>query len=397
MTRVEQQVIRKSHPLYKTIDKMCFNSKNFYNYANYILRQQFINGQKQTSYMELNKQLKYTEDYISCMSQPANCVLRRLYKNWKSFFIATKDYSKNPQKYLGKPKIPKYLKSNGRFVWEIPNNSCYIDGENLRFKIKILQKYNWKTRAKGRLLQVRFVPMGSCYIMEIVTEIKNEIEFRLPKKIASIDLGVNNFATVTNNIGLQPIIINGKQIKSINQFYNKRKSEIQSDLMLRNKIKTSKKLEVVCFKRYQRIKNYIHNASRYIINYCLENNIDTLVCGKNDLWKQNTQKKKVGQNFQYIPYNLFIQQLKYKCEENGINFYLTEESYTSGTSFLDNESPCKENYDKSRRIKRGLFQSKNVLINSDVNGSLQIMKKVFPNAFSYGIEGCLTPIIINII
>ena len=210
-------------------------------------------------------------------------------------------------------------------------------------------------------------------------------------------LGVDNFATVTNNIGLQPIIINGKQIKSINQFYNKRKSEIQSNLMLRNKVKTSKKLEVICFKRYQRIKNYIHNASRYIINYCLENNIDTLVCGKNDLWKQNTQKKKVGQNFQYIPYNLFIQQLKYKCEENGINFYLTEESYTSGTSFLDNESPCKENYNKSRRIKRGLFQSKNGLINSDVNGSLQIMKKVFPNAFSYGIEGCLTPIIINII
>ena len=397
MIRTEQQVIRKSHPLYKTIDKMCFNSKNLYNYANYILRQQFINGKEQIPYMELNKQLKHTEDYISCMSQPANCVLRKLYKNWKSFFVAIKDYSKNPQKYLGKPKIPKYLKSNGRFVWEIPNNSCYIDGKNLRFRIKILQKYNWKTKAKGRLLQVRFVPMGSCYIMEIVTEIKNEVEFHLPNKIISIDLGVDNFATVTNNIGLQPIIINGKQIKSINQFYNKRKSEIQSNLMLRNKVKTSKKLEVICFKRYQRIKNYIHNASRYIINYCLENNIDTLVCGKNDLWKQNTQKKKVGQNFQYIPYNLFIQQLKYKCEENGINFYLTEESYTSGTSFLDNESPCKENYNKSRRIKRDLFQSKNGLINSDVNGSLQIMKKVFPNAFSYGIEGCLTPIIINII
>ena len=92
---------------------------------------------------------------------------------------------------------------------------------------------------------------------------------------------------------------------------------------------------------------------------------------------------------------MFIQQLQYKCENVGINFITTEESYTSGTSFLDGELPCKENYSKKRRIKRGLFQSSKVLINADINGSMQIIRKVFPDAFSYGIEVCLTPVIIN--
>ena len=105
--------------------------------------------------------------------------------------------------------------------------------------------------------------------------------------------------------------------------------------------------------------------------------------------------KKTNQNFVDIPYNMLIQQIAYKCENHGIRFVETEESYTSGTSFLDGELPCKENYDKNRRVKRGLFQSGQSLINSDVNGSLQIIRKVFPDAFSCGIEVCLTPTIIN--
>jgi putative transposase len=105
--------------------------------------------------------------------------------------------------------------------------------------------------------------------------------------------------------------------------------------------------------------------------------------------------KQTNQKFIYIPYDMLIKQLEYKCQTVGVKFILTDESYTSGTSFLDGEIPCKENYDKSRRVKRGLFQASDRLINSDVNGSLQIMRKVFPDAFSYGIEGDLTPLIIN--
>jgi putative transposase len=232
--------------------------------------------------------------------------------------------------------------------------------------------------------------------MEIVSEVEVSDVISENKRIAGIDLGVNNLATASNNIGEQPFIINGRGLKSINQFYNKRRSELQSKLPKGQF--WSKQLEQITFKRFNRVKNYMHHASHYIVKWCVQHQIDTLVVGHNDEWKQNLRMDKVNsQNFVFIPYKMLIQQLKYKCEDVGIEFVETEESYTSGTSFLDGEVPCKENYNKRRRVKRGLFQASGTLINSDVNGSLQIIKKVFPNAFSYGVGVCLTPAIINVV
>ena len=386
--------------MWKIIDTMCFMSKNLYNYANYIIRQEFIENGNYIPYKEMNKNLKTQIDYKNCMSQPANSTLRLLDKNWKSFFSAIKDWSKHKDKYLGMPKMPKYLKKEGRYIWMIPNNSCFLrENGKIHFAIKRLQGYEWKTNAKGRLIQIRFVPKGGCYVMEIVTEVEIPDAINSESNsIASIDLGVNNFVTMTNNIGQKPIIINGKGVKSINQFYNKRKSKLQSELKIRNNKNWSKSLEVLTMKRNNRVKNFIHNASRYVVNYCNNNNIDTLVCGLNKEWKQDcSMSKSTNQKFVYMPYDMFIKQLEYKCQADGIKFILIDEAYTSGTSFLDGEIPCKENYDKSRRVQRGLFQSGKGLINSDINGSLQIMKKVFPNAFSYGIEGGLTPMVINVV
>jgi len=233
--------------------------------------------------------------------------------------------------------------------------------------------------------------------MEIVYEVKVSEVKPESKNVIGIDLGVNNFATITNNIGLKPIIINGKGIKSINQYYNKQKAKIQSELKIRHDKNWSNRLDILTRKRFNRIKNFMHNSSRYIINYCLENSIDTIIVGLNKTWRQESKmSKKTNQKFINIPYDMFIGQLKYKCQDNNINFIITEESYTSGTSFLDNELPIKENYNKSRRIHRGLFKSNNgLLINSDVNGAYQIMRKVFPKVI-YGIEGRLTPTIINV-
>ena len=399
--RVEQQRIKKSHPLWKIIDVMSSNAKDLYNEANYIVRQEFINNGNYIKYPQINKDMKTHENYKACMSQPANCVLRRLNKNWVSYFKAIKDWKKHREKYLGMPRLPGYKKKNGRFVWEIPNNACYIEGNELRFKMRRLQSVKWYTQAKGRIIQVRFVPHSNFYMMEVVTEVEVE---DLPdnfesKRIASIDLGVNNLVTMTNNIGERPIIVNGKGIKSINQFYNKRRSKEQSSLMRRNNQFYSNKLVAITEKQSARIKNYIHCTSKYVVKYCKENDIDTLVCGINKEWKQKANIGHVNnQKFVSIPYHMLVQQLEYKCQNHGIKFVTTEESYTSGTSFLDGELPVEENYDKNRRIKRGLFQAIDRLINSDVNGSLQIMVKVFPNAFKnrYGIEGILTPIVINV-
>lgn len=393
--RTETQIIRKSHPLWKVIDEMCLNAKNLYNYANYIIRQEYINNKRYIPYKEMNFNLKTHQQYKDCMSQPANCVLRLLDKNWKSFFKGLKEYEKNPKRFLGRPQIPKYLKKDGRFNWMIPNNCCYFENKELKFRVRKLQSVKWKCRCVGRLLQVRFVPKGCVYVMEIVSQIEVPDATSENKRIVGIDLGVNNLATASNNIGEQPFIINGRGLKSINQFYNKRRSELQSKLPKGQF--WSKQLEQITFKRFNRVKNYMHHASCYIVKWCVKHQIDTLVVGHNDEWKQDLKMNKVNsQNFVGIPYEILIQQLKYKCEDVGINFIETEESYTSGTSFLDGELPCKENYNKKRRVKRGLFQAADTLVNSDVNGSLQIIRKVFPDAFSYGIEVCLTPTIINV-
>lgn len=399
--RVEQIIIRKNHPKFKIIDQQCFHSKNLYNEANYVIRQEFIETGKYIKYKDMNFDFKTHENYKLTFSQPANCTLRLLDKNWKAFFVSLKDWSKNPDKYFTKPKLPKYLKKDGRFPWMIPNNQLVYNYEKgtVYIRNRLLNDYKWKCRCLGRIIQVRFIPRGSCYVMEIVYETEIPDVKLASERISSIDLGVDNLVTMTNNIGLNPIIINGKGIKSINQYYNKRLAKEKSLLKIRHGKDWSNKLDSITFKRYQRIKNYMHNASSYIMNWCIKNDIDTLVVGKNKEWKQNADMSKCSnQKFVSIPYQMLLQKLQYKCENVGIKYIETDESYSSGTSFLDGEKPVKQNYNKSRRIERGLFRSNSgFLINSDVNGSLQIMMKVFPNAFNerYGIEGVLTPIVIN--
>lgn len=378
---------------------MCYNSKNLYNYANYIIRQEFINNGNYIPYKDMNYELKTHQPYKDCGSQPANCVLRLLDKNWKSFFKGMKGWKEHPDKYLGMPKLPGYLPKDGRYNWMIPNNSCYYNLENneLCFRVRKLQDYYWKCRCLGRLIQVRFVPRHDNYIMEIVYEIEVPELIDEPKRIASIDLGISNLATVTNNIGQKPFIINGKPLKSINQFYNKQLSIEQSRLIKENNQHWSKKLSALTFKRQNRILDYLHKSSAYIIKWCLENKINTVVVGLNKGWKQDARMGNVvNQTFIMIPYDSFIKQLEYKCKNNGVNFIIVDEAYTSGTSYLDEELPTEEYYNKKRRKNRGLFQAKDTLINADVNGSLQIMRKAFPNSYTgYGIEVDLTPYVVT--
>lgn len=337
------------------------------------------------------------------MSQPSQCTIQMVDSVWKSFFEGIKDWSKNPHKYSNKPRLPKYLDKDGRYIWCIKNNCSYIEDNQIKFFVKRINDIGHKfyTKAKGRLIQIKFIPKGSCYIMEVITEIEKSPLKEFNNRVASIDLGINNFVTLTNNIGIQPIVINGKGIKSYNQHFNKRVAHYKSLAKTNNNLNWTKRLEQLYRDRRNKMDYYMHKASRYIANWCVDNNIDTLVVGYNKEWKQESNLcKSANQNFHFIPYNSLIEKLQYKCENIGINFIITEESYTSGTSFLDNELPIKENYNKSRRIKRGLFKSnKDRLINSDVNGSYQIMKKVFPNMFDKNTDGikdiALYPIMID--
>ena len=340
--------------------------------------------------------LKQEDVYKELPAQTSQQILRLLDKNWKSFFKAIKDWSKNKEKYLGRPKLPKYKKKNGRNVVIFTNQQCKIKDGYIKFPKTDLKL---KTKVTKELQQVRIVPKGSIYVIEVVYKKEVPDMIRQENRVVGIDLGLNNFVTMVNNIGETPIVINGKGIKSINQYYNKQKSYFQSILKKQNGLDWSKRLEKITLKRNNKIKDFMHKASRYVVNWCVEYNIDTIIIGKNDNWKQNIDLgKRLNQAFVQIPYDMFIHQLKYKCEEVGIKIVLTEESYTSGTSFLDDEAPTKENYDKNRRIKRRLFQSnKGILINADVNGAYQIIRKVSPNAFANGVEGVgLHPVKLNV-
>lgn len=395
VNRTEQQFIRKSHPLYEIVDQYCFYSKNVYNQANYLIRQAFIKENKVLSAFDVQKLMQDVDCYKECGSQAAQKTIQLVSNMWKSFFKANKDYQKNPEKYLGRPKIPKYLPKDGRQVYMLKNIQCSLQDGLFRISYKPFNQYSVRTHAKGKLMQCRFVPKKEYYIMEIVYEIDVPECDENIDRICSIDLGVENFITVVNNFGSQPFIVKGGEIKSVNQYFNKKKAELQSDLKKKTGNDWSNRLEKLTNKRYEKIKYLMHCISKKLVGYCVLYNVDTLIIGLNKKWKQENGGM---QNFTYIPYDLFINQVKSKCEQNGIKYIKIEECYTSGTSFLDNEEPVKENYDKQRRVYRGLFVSKSgKTINADVNGAYQILKKVVPDAFSKGIEGAgLHPLRFNI-
>jgi putative transposase len=342
-------------------------------------------------YAELSKALNKTEAFKDIGSNSAQMTLRLLDKMWKSFFVSLRDYSKNPEKYLGKPKLPNYKKKDGRSIFILTNMQTHIYDEYLYFAFKPLKCLNnlFKTNVKDKLLQVRVIPKGNSYVLEIVYE-TNAIEPKeFNNKIVGIDLGVDNLATCVNNVGVKPIVINGRIVKSINEYYNKKRAKLQSSLMKRHSKHWSNKLDKLQLKRDRKLEYYLHCASKSIINYCEGLDIDTIVIGLNKTWKQECKLvKKANQNFVSIPYDKLINMIKYKAENIGITVIVNEESYTSGCSFLDLEEPIKANYNKSRRIVRGLFKSNDeTLINSDVNGGYNIIVKVFPKAFVDGIKG----------
>lgn len=366
------------------ISSLCHISKNLYNQANYLIKKELDENNKWLHYKELDELLKDTENYRKLNRQTSQQILRTLDKSWKAFFRAIKDWKKNPSKYLGMPRPPKYKKKNGEHMLIFTNQQCKIKDGILKFPK--LVNFKLKTRITNKLNQVRIIPMGVGYKCEIIYE-KEIKESKLKNNnIACIDLGLTNIVTMVNNIGEKPIIIKGGIVKSINQYFNKEKARLQNlhDKCNQNTLKSISKLYHV---RNNKINDFFHKTSRTIINLCIKNDIKTLVIGYNEGWKQECNMgKRNNQNFVQVPFNKLVQQLEYKCEDAGITFVKQEESYTSKCSFLDNESICKQEQYIGKRFQRGLFKSSNgLIINADVNGAYNILKKAIPNAIE-GIE-----------
>jgi putative transposase len=404
--KVEKHKIKQSNIYYPLIDSFCFNTKNLYNHANYLIRQEFVSNGNWLRYADLDKTLKADIEHPDYKNMPtaqsAQQLLRLLDRNWKAFFKSIKDWKNNKDKYLGRPKLPKYKDKNGRYVLTLTNQEVKLKDGILQFP-KIFNGFTIKPLFINKesyvsFRQIRFIPKSSYIEVEVIYNAEIPEVIGDNNRYYSIDIGLDNLATVTNNFGEHPFIINGKGLKSENKYYNKLLAHYKSIAMRMNKKYSTNRVQNIIEKRNQIVDNYLHQASRYIVDRAHNDGISVIVIGSNKGWKQNSgMSKRVNQSFIQIPYNRLIEMIQYKAEEYGISVVTTEESYTSGTSFLDNEKPVKNNYRKERRVHRGLFQSDTgKLINADVNGSLQILKKVFPNAFSNGIEDvALHPVVVN--
>ena len=376
----------------KELKYLTHASKNLYNITLYNVRQFYFKEKKYLNYSKLNKQFKEENnfDYRGLPAKVAQQTMKMVEQNFKSFFAALKEYKKDPSKFEKCPKPPKYKDKNGHFLLTYTNQAisktefqkfgCIkLSGTNISIKTQI--------KEFDTIQQVRIIPVGNHFRAEIVY-IKQEPELIKNDVVAAIDLGINNLATVSFNSGKNAFAVNGRPLKSINQFFNKQKAKTQSTLERRNKKDWSKKMSAIQTKRNNKIKDYMHKASKLIVQKLVSNKVSTLVIGKNDGWKNEVNMgKKNNQNFVQIPFNQFIQMLSYKCRLQGINTVFQEESYTSKCSFLDREEICKHERYMGKRIKRGLFRTAfGRKISADLNGSYNIMKKAVSNFFLKGID-----------
>ncbi|MGG0237567.1 RNA-guided endonuclease InsQ/TnpB family protein [Bacillus rhizoplanae] len=341
------------------------------------------------------------KDYRSLPAQSSQSIMKTVFQNWHSFFASLQDYQQNPNKYTGKPRIPKYIRSVEKEVL-YTNQDCVIKHHTfLKFpKTKCQLNIGKLGCAKGKLKQVRVIPKYHAYVVELVVDASSKIpSVEENGRYMGIDLGIDNLATIVTNTGMKPVLVKGKQIKSINQFYNKLKSDFTSILRQGKQTNegpyTSKRLEKLHQKRYLKIKDLFHKASHEIVKRAQEERICKIVVGQNKNWKQETDMgKKQNQTFCHIPHSVLIQMIIYKAKKVGIEVIVIEESYTSKASFLDHDFiPTYGTNDKQaafsgKRIKRGMYRSaKGIFINADVNAAANILRKAFPDAWTNGIEG----------
>ena len=390
MHLVEQHRIDRHDPRFAVIDAAAFASKNLYNASLYVMRQRFIQEHLVIPYGELDRLMQPTEQYRALPAKVAQWILKQVCLSWKSYFATCAAYQANPSAFLGHPKLPKYLQKQGRNLLVYTNQAIssvalregIIVCSGLPIRITMCQSAFQRKRQSQSIEQVRIVPHSTHYTVEVIYEqavVQTDVD---PSWVAGVDLGVNNLATIASNQpGFTPLLVNGRPLKALNQWYNKRRAQMQAKLPSGQH--TSRRLDILTDKRKRQMDSYLHVASRRIVDHLVAYHIGTLVIGKNDGWKQQVMLgKRTNQNFVLLPHARFIAMLAYKAGLVGIIVYCTEESYTSKCSFLDGEPLQKHQAYIGKRVKRGLFRTAaGMNVNADVNGAYNIITKVVPNAF----------------
>ena len=330
MQLVEQHRIDCHDSRWRSIDDAAFASKNLYNAALYLTRQEFIHHHQVIPYEHLAHELKITEAYCALPAKVAQWVLRQVALAWKSYFAACAAWEANPSRFLGHPKLPKYLPKQGRnlltyteqAISRSPKNRGYVVPSGLDVRVETRQT---------AIDQLRIVPHASHYTVEVIYERPVTPADVDAARIAAIDIGLNNLAAVTaNQLGTAPLLVNGRPVKAINQWYNKRRAQLQAKLPVG--VFVSRQLDILADKRARQITAYLHVASRRLMDWLIAQRIGTLIIGKNDGWKQAIGLgKRTNQNFVFVPHARFIEMLTYKAELVGIQVQITRgELHQSG-------------------------------------------------------------------
>lgn len=383
MKLVEKHKIYKSHQAYSKLDEMSRKANNLYNQCVYLAKH---SENLSEDLKDLDKVMKSFPDehdnyrslgYAACAQQ----ILRLFQQDLRSYFASIKDYKNHPTKYTGRPRFPRFRKSGDRFQVIFTNQTAKLTGKVVNIASKTFEnKLSIRLRANSvkKLCQVVFAPRNDYFLVYVIYEADDPVISQNSNKVAAIDIGLTNLATVTFSNQHEPILYRSDLVK-INKDFNRLNAKYVSILKKTQNKYTSKRRNRLSEKYAGLIEDRLHKISRAIINDLSHRGVSTVVVGKNTGQKINNKLK----NFVQVPLFRLIEMIKYKAELAGIKFIQVNESYTSGTSFLDNELPTKEFYDKERRRFRGLFLSNDLKrINADVNAAFQIMKKIYEK-FTY--------------
>lgn len=389
---IKQQAKHLKKEEYNILRELCRTAKNLTNQAIYNVRQHYFQEKQYLRYESNYHELKNSENYKLLNSNMAQQTLKDVDQMFKSFFglIKLAKQGKYSFKHI---RLPNYLPKNGYAnliigminikddnILTIPYSNTFKKKYESKIQIKVPKMLEDK-----KIKEIRIIPKFNARFFEIqyTYEIQEEKINLNTNNVLAIDLGVNNLCTCVTNAG-KSFIVDGKKLKSINQFFNKQNAELQSIKDKQNIKKQTKQQYLISRKRKNRIDDYINKTCRYIINYCLINDIGTLVIGYNQSFQNKTNLgKRNNQIFTQLPFGKIREKLEYLCKRYNINYILQEESYTSKASFFDNDELPIYNADNpqtyefsGKRIKRGLYQTKNnYLFNADCNGALNILRK----------------------
>ena len=382
------------YPKNTQLDLLCLISKKLYNHANFYVRQDYFHLDNYLNYYDLDFILKKTKNYKLLKAQTSQQILKLLSINWKSYFRALKEWYKAPKKFNGRPKSPKYKKYGYNLLIFTNQNSKIASNKIILTMSETFKKTfpyfknsleicipSYKNKKFRNFKQIRILPRKKFYEVEIIHE-ESIKDSKLDKNLyLSIDFGLNNLITTVENRNRNPIIISGKILKSINQSWNKKRASLYSIKDKQNLVWTSQ-LDSIDIYRNSLICDYLHKTARFIVGYCLKNKIGNICLGNLKNIKKNIRMgKKNNQNFVNVPIRRLKQYIKYKSELVGIKIFEVDESFTSKCSSLDLEPIKKQVKYVGKRVKRGLFKGTDYILNADVNGSLNILRKVIGDDF----------------